>query len=167
MEAKSLKTSGFLGFLVPSQRFIGSVSVFLVPLSVFVLSQLPHAVLEPESLKTLGFLGFLVPSQRFIGSLLVFLVPLSVFVLSQLPHTVPESESLKTLFFLFFWYPLSVLLVPYPFFVYLSAFLWFRVVDDKSYRSLLPSAFNICPRRDMKNKSLMDLRAYFLLFSQN
>ena len=52
MEAKSLKTLGFGGFLGPSKRFIGSVLVFLGPFSVFVLSQVPHVVLEPESLKS-------------------------------------------------------------------------------------------------------------------
>ena len=97
MEPESLKTWGFLGLLVPSQRFIGSLLVFFVHLSVFVLSQLPHVVLEAKSLKTLGFLSFLGPSQRFIESLLSFLRPFSVFVLSQLPHIVPESENLEIL----------------------------------------------------------------------
>ena len=42
----------FVCFLVPSQRFIGSLLVFLVPISVFVLSQLPRVILFLKSLKT-------------------------------------------------------------------------------------------------------------------
>ena len=78
----------FLVFLVPSQGFIGSLLVFLVPFTVFVLSQLPHVVLELESLKTLVFLVFLAPSQRFIGSVLVFVGTSQRFLCFLSSHTL-------------------------------------------------------------------------------
>ena len=96
-----------------SQRFIGSLLFFLVPLNVFVLSQLPHTVLELESLKTLFFKVVWYPLSVFLVPYWFLLEPLSVFVLSQLSHAILFLKNLKTfvLCVSFHWFQELILLI--------------------------------------------------------